>query len=400
MPDALHPMSPIPTALSGRAGALRASQIREVAEEGMRMEGVIPLWFGESAWGSPDLAVETAVAALRAGDHFYQPNSGRPALRQAIAGYMREIYGIETGLDRITVTASGMQGLALTAQAIVDPGDDVVVVDPAWPNIPGCFQIAGAAIRTVGLAARDGRWQLDLDRLLDALTPSTRALVVNSPNNPTGWVMDRASQQAVLARCRRHGTWIVADDVYSRLYLAGDHAPSFLEIAEPEDRLVSVNSFSKAWSMTGWRLGWTVAPALLEPILAMLTEFNIAGPSGFVQQAGIAALRDGEPFVAEQRTRLAAAYAVVARRLAAIPGVAFVAPEGAFYAFFRIDGLADSLGFAKRLLREAKVGLAPGIAFGPAGEGHLRLCYARDPALLEEALDRLDGFMRQESMST
>src|SRR5690606_26049533 len=176
---------------------------------------------------------------------------------------------------------------------------------------------------------------------------------------PTGWVMDRESQAALLAHCRRHGTWIVGDDVYSRLCLAGDHAPSFLQIADPEDRVVSVNSFSKAWAMTGWRLGWIVAPAALEPTLAMLTEFNIAGPAGFVQQAGIAVLRGGEDFIADQSARLAAAHALVAERLSAMPGVTYVAPEGAFYAFFRIDGLADSLGFARRLLREAKVGLAP-----------------------------------------
>jgi aspartate/methionine/tyrosine aminotransferase len=395
MPDESHPIAPIPATLSARAGALTPSQIREVAEEGMRMADVVPLWFGESAWGSPDLAVDAAVAALRAGDHFYQPNSGRPALRQAIADYLARTYGVAAGLDRITVTASGMQGLALTAQAIISPGDDVVVVGPAWPNIPGCFQIAGALTREVGLEPRDGRWHLDLDRLLDALTPSTRAVVVNSPNNPTGWVMDSDAQAAMLAHCRRLGIWIVADDVYSRLTLAGDHAPSLLENADPEDRLVSVNSFSKAWSMTGWRLGWLVTPAALERPLAMLTEFNIAGPAGFVQQAGIAALRDGEPRIAEQRQKLAAAYALVADRLAAMPGVTYIAPEGAFYAFFRVDGLTDSLGFAKRLLREAKVGLAPGIAFGPAGEGYLRLCYARDPALLATALDRLDAFMRR-----
>ena len=358
------------------------------------MADVVPLWFGESAWGSPEIAVDAAVTALRSGDHFYQPNSGRPALRQAIADYSRRVYGIDLDLARITVTASGMQGLALAAQAIVGHGDDVVVVGPAWPNISGSFQIAGAEVRVVSLRPKDGRWYLDVDQLLSALSPATRAVVVNSPNNPTGWVMGRTAQQALLDHCRRHGTWIVADDVYSRLSLTGDHAPSFLDIAEPDDRLVSVNSFSKAWSMTGWRLGWVVTPAMLEPTLAMLTEYNIAGPAGFVQQAGIAALNDGEPAIAEQRTKLEQAFALVAERLRAVPGITFIAPEGAFYAFFRVDGLSDSLGFAKRLLREAKVGLAPGIAFGPEGEGFLRLCYAQDQALLQTAFDRLEAFMR------
>lgn len=393
MPDELHTSRPS-AAVSSRASALRASQIREVAEEGMRMADVVPLWFGESAWGSPDIAVDAAVAALRSGDHFYQPNSGRPALRQAIADYSRRIHGSDLDLARITVTASGMQGLALVAQAIVSPGDDVVVVGPAWPNIPGSFQIAGADVRVVSLRPKDGRWHLDIDELVATLTPTTRAVVVNSPNNPTGWVMDRQAQQALLAHCRRHGIWIVADDVYSRLSLTGDHAPSLLELAEPDDRLVSVNSFSKAWSMTGWRLGWVVTPAMLEPTLAMLTEYNIAGPAGFVQQAGIAALRDGEPAIAGQRVKLERAYALVAERLRAIPGITFIAPEGAFYAFFRVDGLGDSLSFAKRLLREARVGLAPGIAFGPEGEGYLRLCYAQDHDLLQTAFERLEAFMR------
>lgn len=382
------------TLISRRARALEASLIREVAEEGMRMPDVVPLWFGEAVWGAPQPVIAAAVAALDSGDHFYQPNSGRMALRKAIAAYLGRLYGIEAGIGQITVTASGMQGLALAAQAIVDPGDAVVVVGPAWPNIAGTFQIAGGAVRTLPLRASAGRWQLDLDRLLAMLPPGTRAVVVNSPGNPTGWVMDPAAQQALLDHCRRHGIWIVADEVYARLYLLGDHAPSFLEIADPDDRVVAVNSFSKAWSMTGWRLGWIAAPAALGPALAMLTEYNIAGPPGFTQQAGIAALTGGEAHVAWQRDRLAAAYALVAARLAAMPGVTFIAPEGAFYAFFRVDGLADSLGFAKRLLREAKVGLAPGRAFGPEGEGHLRLCYARDAAQLAEALDRLDAFMR------
>ena len=378
---------------SQRSTAMQSSLIRTIAEKGMGQQNILPMWFGEGCWPSSEQAVEAAAAALRAGDHFYQPNSGRLSLRQAIAEYQSRLYGSGISSRRITVTASGMQGLALAAQAIADHGDRVVVLGPVWPNLAECFKLVGARVETVSLTANCGRWQLDMQRLLDKLTSDTTAVLVNSPNNPTGWVMQQEEQLQLLEHCRRHGIWIVADEVYARLCRGSDHAPSFLGIASDEDRLIAINSFSKTWSMTGWRLGWITAPPAFESVLADLTEFNIAGPAGFIQRAGEVMLQQGEAEVRLLQQRLTQAYTVLAERLAAMNGLSFLRPDGAFYCFFAIDGMSDSMQGASSLLAETGLGLAPGRAFGPEGEGHLRLCYAQPPAAIHDACDRLQSWL-------
>lgn len=381
--------------VSFRATALSPSKIRDVAELGMGDPDVIPLWFGEAAWRSPLLAIDAAKISLDRDPTHYQPNSGLPALREAIAAYLNTLHGVSIPANRITVSASAMQGLMLSAQTLTTPGDRVVMIAPDWPNIAAAFTIAGGEVEKVALTVADGRWTLDLDQLIDTLTPDTRCLMINTPNNPTGWTLSAANRQVLLDHCRKHGIWIVADEVYNRLYRHGTAAPSFVEITEPEDRFIGLNSFSKAWAMTGWRLGWMVTPPELEAPLAMLTEFNIAGAPPFVQAAGVSVVSEGEPFVAEQRDRLAAGYALVAERLGQMDRVEFIKPDGAFYAFFRIDGLNDSLETAKDILVKTKVGLAPGIAFGEQGEGHLRLCYAQPVDLLNRALDQLEQYFRR-----
>ena len=231
-----------------------------------------------------------------------------------------------------------------------------------------------------------------MDQFLSLITSTTKAVLINSPNNPTGWTMSAEDQKRVLEHCRKTNTWIVADDVYSRLCYNGSYAPNFLQICEPNDLVISVNSFSKAWSMTGWRLGWITAPKDLESVFAMLTEFNIAGPSGFIQAAGAKILKEGEEEVKKLQDRLSAALNLTEKRLQKIPNISFVKPEGAFYSLFRVNGIEDSLQLAKDLCHEAKVGLAPGIAFGPDGEGCLRLCYAQPLNVLNSAFDRLENY--------
>jgi aspartate/methionine/tyrosine aminotransferase len=286
-----------------------------------------------------------------------------------------------------------MQGLMLTAEFLVTPGDRVVAVEPGWPNIIGAFKATGADIASVAITPKGGHWALDVEELIAALTPGTKAVVINSPNNPTGWTMSVEEQHLVLEHCRRHCIWIVADDVYSRLYRHGRHAPSFLSIAETEDQLISVNSFSKCWSMTGWRLGWIVAPAAFEAKLGQLTEFNTSCTAGFVQEAGIAALGDGEEEIASLLSKIQAGYEITTDRLNTFSRVEFIEPDGAFYCFFRVDGLTDSFAAAGEILEQTKVGLAPGVAFGPQGEGYLRLCYAQPADVLEEAFVRLESFL-------
>ena len=376
---------------SSRAYHLRSSLIREIAEKGMLMEDIIPLWFGEGQWPTSQIAVAAARSALEKGDHFYQPNSGKPHFRDALCGYVNKLYGTNKTRQNITVTASGMQGLALTALALMDVGDRVVCVEPVWPNLAESFRIAGGKIDSLTLTAKNGRWHLDMDQLLAKLTDDTKALLINSPNNPTGWVCSTEEQQIILAHCRKKGIWIIADDVYARLYQHDIVAPNFLQLADEEDRLISINSFSKAWSMTGWRLGWITAPAFLEQTLAQLTEFNIACPAGFVQDAGLAMIEQGEKEVRLLQDRLKAALSLTRTRLQSLDEVSFIEPDGAFYCFFSVAGLTDSLGFAHAILEHTKVGIAPGLAFGPAGEGYLRLCYAQDETVLNEAFDRLES---------
>lgn len=294
------------------------------------------------------------------------------------------------------MTSAGVSALMLAAQLVVGAGDRVVAVTPLWPILVEIPKILGAEVQTVPLEGGADGWALDLDRLLAALTPDTRLLLLNSPNNPTGWVMPRAQQQAVLDHCRRRGIWILADEVYERLYYGGGDdavAPSFLDLAGRDERVLCVNSFSKAWLMTGWRLGWIVAPAALMDELAKLVEYNTSCAPAFVQQAGIAALREGEPAVRALVRELRASRDHLVRGLAALPGVRASAPPGAMYLFLALPGASSSLALCKRLVQEAGLGLAPGLAFGPEGEGRVRWCYACGTARLDEGLRRLAAWL-------
>jgi aspartate/methionine/tyrosine aminotransferase len=394
MPDASRSFEP--AAARPAVRALESSQIRAVANAGIGDPDVLAFWFGEPDATTPDFIRAAAIAALERGETFYTPNFGIPELRATIARYVSGLHGAVVP-EHVAVTASGMSALMLAVQALVGSGDSVAAVTPLWPNLVEIPKILGARVTTVPLTPTAGRFTLDVDRLLDALRPGTRAVLINSPNNPTGWTIDRAAQEAILAHCRRHGIWIIADDVYERLYFGddGDVAPSFLDLASPEDRLVSTNTFSKSWCMTGWRLGWLVAPAALMPEIGTLIEYNTSCSPAFVQRAGVTAITHGEPAVAAFRARLALARDRLVAGLRALPGIEVAPPAGAMYAFFRVEGLADSVAFCTRLVREAHLGLAPGRAFGAEGEGYVRWCFAADHARLDEGLARLRGFLRR-----
>ncbi|MFM0494164.1 pyridoxal phosphate-dependent aminotransferase [Paraburkholderia caledonica] len=383
--------------------ALRPSQIREVANAGFGVADVLPFWFGESDRVTPAFIRDAASAALSAGATFYTHNLGIAPLRSALADYVSELHG-ETTPDHIAVTSAGVNALMLAAQLVVGAGDRVVAVTPLWPNLVEIPKILGAHVETVSLDYGEHGWQLDVEQLLAALTPDTRMLLVNSPNNPTGWVMTREQQQAVLAHCRQHGIWIVADEVYERLYYP-DHsddgertagartAPSFLDLATRDERVICVNSFSKAWLMTGWRLGWIVAPVGLMDDLGKLVEYNTSCAPAFVQQAGIAAVQQGERFTQELVRELKASRDHLVRKLSSVPGIDVKAPAGAMYLFFSMTGASRSLELCKAMVREVGLGLAPGSAFGPQGEGFLRWCYACDVARLDAGVERLKRFL-------
>jgi aspartate/methionine/tyrosine aminotransferase len=390
----LDPSSPVSLPREA-VRALRSSQIREVANAGFGVPDVLPFWFGESDRVTPPFIREAAAEALGRGDTFYTHNLGIAPLRDSLARYVSELHGA-TPVDNIAVTSAGVNALMLAAQLVVGAGDRVVAVTPLWPNLVEIPKVLGAKVETVSLSYGERGWTLDLDRLLAALTPDTRLLMINSPNNPTGWVMTRDEQRAVLEHCRRRGIWIVADEVYERLYYgdAGERtAPSFLDIASREERLICVNSFSKAWLMTGWRLGWMVVPRTLTDDLGKLVEYNTSCAPSFVQQAGIAAVEHGEPFTRALVADLRASRDHLAAALAKLPGVDVKVPHGAMYLFFRLPGAQNSLELCKALVRDAGLGLAPGSAFGPQGEGFVRWCYACDPARLDAGVARLAHYL-------
>lgn len=375
--------------------ALVTSKIREIANAGLDAGDVLAFWFGEPDEVTPAFIREAAAAALAAGETFYTHNLGLAALREAIAAYLSRLHR-PTDTGEIAVTASGMSALAIAFQALVDPGNRVVAVTPVWPNLVEIPKILSAQVEPVALRFGPGGWTLDLDRLLDALTPATQVLVINSPNNPTGWTATPDEQRAIFERCHRYGIWIVADDVYERLYYRGDArcAPSFLDFAPADARIVSTNSFSKAWLMTGFRLGWIAAPPTLVPELATLIEYNTSCSPVFVQRAGVAAIEGGEATVAATRARFRHARDRLVGALGALPDVEVALPPGAMYAFFRVRGVADSLAFCRELVLRERLGLAPGSAFGPDGEGFVRWCFAASDERLDEGAARLAQHLR------
>jgi aspartate/methionine/tyrosine aminotransferase len=375
---------------------LPGSKIREVANAGIGRADVLPFWFGESDEVTPAFVREAAIESLRDGETFYAHNLGLAELREAIAAYASSLHR-PLGPGRIAVTSSGVSALMIAMQALAGAGDEVVAVVPVWPNLTAQPAILGAEVKRVALRPRDGIWRLDIDELQSAVTSRTRVLIVNAPNNPTGWTLTRAEQQAVLAHCRRTGTWIVADEVYERVYFepGSKAAPSFLDLAEEDDRLVVAHSFSKSFLMTGWRLGWLVVPPALQDAIGKLIEFNTSCAPVFVQRAGLAALQGAGDFVPGLVERLRNCRDTLLPLLAAVPRVQVATPLGGMYAFFRVDGEDDSLAFAKRLVAEVGLGLAPGAAFGTEGEGWLRWCFAsRDVARLGQGVQRLESALR------
>jgi aspartate aminotransferase len=371
------------------------SLIRAVANTAMGRQDVLAFWFGESDQATPSFIREAAIASLRDGETFYSENLGRFYLRQAIATYLTDLHHLPITTDRIAVTSSGVSALMLASQLLVAPGDRVVAVTPLWPNAVEIPKVVHGRVTSISLEVKDGRWTLPLDKLLHALTPGTRMLVLNSPNNPTGWTIQRGEQVAILEHCRRHGIWIIADDVYERLVYADEmrSAPSFLTLTDEHERLIVINSFSKAWSMTGWRLGWMVAPPAILPDLGSLLEYNTSCVSEFTQRAGAAAMQQGEPYVSKQRGELAGTRAKLSAALKHLPGLEVPRADGAMYLFLRVAGEDDSVRLAKRLIEEAGLGLAPGRAFGPEGEGWLRWCYAADWKKIESGIERLARFL-------
>ena len=376
---------------------LAESRIREVANAGMGRPDVLAFWFGESDEVTPDVVRQAAIDSIQRGETFYSHNLGLPELREAVSVYMSALHG-PIGVDRLAITSGGVNALMLAAQALVDAGDEVVAITPVWPNLTAQALVMGANLKCVSLRPEGGQWQLDMAALKAAITSATRLLIVNSPNNPTGWSLSRAEQSEILTHCRSTGTWVLADEVYERLYYETDTtngcAPSFLDVAKPDDRLVVVHSFSKSFLMTGWRLGWLVMPAAMTPHMGKLIEFNTSCASVFTQHAGVVALQNTADITPRIVAHLKACRDTLVPLLQAVPGVQLAPARGGMYAFFRLDGHPDSVATAKRLVAEAGLGLAPGEAFAPEAAGWLRWCFAsQDLSRLRLGVARLRAWL-------
>lgn len=376
--------------LSPRALAAPESGIVEIINYARGRDGLLPLWAGEGDLPSPDFINRAASDALLGGETFYTWQRGIPELREALSRYYARHFGVELSPEHFYVTASGMQAIALGVQAITQPGDEMIYLSPAWPNIISAIDLAGGRSVGVPLTFANGRWSLDMEKLEQAITPKTRGLFINTPSNPTGWTATHADLKAILELSRRHGLWILADEIYALYYYGGGHrAPSFLDVMVEGDRVIFANSFSKNWSMTGWRVGWIVAPPETGQVFENLIQYSTSGVAQFMQRGAVAALDQGDGFVRENFDRAKKSRDLLCDALIATNRVETLKPEGALYAFLKIDGITDSRQAALDIVDQTGVALAPGSAFGLGGESFLRACFLRDPKQIEEAADRL-----------
>jgi aspartate/methionine/tyrosine aminotransferase len=381
-------------ALAASAKAAPASGISEVATYGRARPAVVPFWVGEGDLPTPKFICDAATRSLAAGETFYTGSRGIPDLREALANYHTRLFGQPFAADRFFVTGSGMQSIQLAVSLVAGVGEEILVPTPAWPNFAAAVGVHGAVPVPVPMRLTNAGWLLDLDDLAAKITPQTRAIFFNSPCNPTGWTASREDLVTVVALARKHGLWIIADEVYTRFVYEGEpRAASFHDVAEPGDRVLYTNTFSKNWAMTGWRIGWLEADPSLGQTIENLIQYSTSGTAVFMQRGAIAALEQGDSFVEHQIARVKRNRDLVCDAFERSPRIRFSKPAGAFYMFFAIDGEPDTRALAFRLMDDIEIGLAPGGAFGDAGKGYLRMCFARTPESVETAVQRLVGWL-------
>ncbi len=388
-------MSAFPVNIRPDIAELEESKIVEVWRMGFDYPDTIGMWVGQGDLPTPRFICDATTKALAEGQTFYTHKRGIPELRQALADYHRDLYGVQIADARIAVTSSGMNAMMLIVQTLLSAGDNIVCVTPVWPNIFACAQIQGGIARQVPLVGTPQGWELNIESLFAACDARTRAIYIASPGNPTGWIMPEAQRRATLDFARARGIAVIADEVYNRLVYNARVAPSFLEIARPEDPLFVVNSFSKTWAMTGWRVGWMITPQGLTDQVDRLIEFNTSGGQGFLQAGCVAAIRQGEPWVKWMVERCRQGRDLVMERLGTMNRVSVIPADASYYLMLKVEEMGDATEFCKRLVREAGVGLAPGTAFGAGGEGYLRMCYAQGLDRLNLAMDRLQTVLRR-----
>ncbi len=370
--------------------ALTANPGAEMVRYARGKGDVITLGQGEGDMPTPDFICDAVVQALHEGRTFYCPPLGTDALRQSLSEYYARIYGLDIPSERVFVTASGSTAMHVSLASLVDKGDEVVAVTPIWKNLLGAIELTQADVNQVSLEYYDDRWNLDLDKLFDAVSERTKVMLIVTPSNPTGWTAREDELRTILDFARERGIWVLSDEVYGRLIYDGVRAPSFLDVAQPDDLLLVVNSFSKSWAMTGWRLGWIVGPREAEDKIRDVALYNNLCPPTFTQYGAIAALEQGEDFLKKQLSLWHANRDLVVARFAKMKNVHMSYPAATFYAFFKVDGQDDCIALTKLFVDEAGVLLSPGSAFGRSSKGYIRLCFAVSEARLTNALDRIE----------
>ena len=379
--------------LSARALAAPQSGIVELVNYARGRKGLIPLWAGEGDLPTPAFINKATKDALDAGETFYTWQRGLPELRQALSRFYERHFSVSLPMEHFFATSSGMHAINLCVQALTAPGDEIIYLTPSWPNIVAAVGIAGAKPVSVPVDFVGGGWSLDIAKLEAAITPRTRALFINTPSNPTGWTATEEDLKAILMLARRHGLWIIADEIYALYYYNGARAPSFMDVQTPDDLIIYANSFSKNWSMTGWRVGWIVAPPAIGQVLENLIQYSSSGLTPFMQRGAIAALDQGDDFLRSNIERARTSRDILCDTLIATNRVQTLKPDGALYAFLKVDGIEDPRAAAFDIVDKTLVGLAPGTAFGPGGGAFLRACFLRDPKQVEEAANRLAAYI-------
>lgn len=389
-PSDTSPFSGVPD----RIASIPVNQICDIADLARNDPDVIKLWIGESDLPTPQFVKDATIEALQAGRTRYTYALGVPELRQALADYHKRHWNVDLPIDRICITAGGVEAIMQSMQAVLEPGDEVIIPVPAWPNLVEIVNIVGGIVVPVPYSTRQGDgFHLDLEDLFAKVTPRTKVIAINSPSNPTGWIMPREDMVRLRDFARVKGIWILADEVYTHFTFDGSLAPSFLEICEPTDRLLITNTFSKNWCMTGWRMGWVIFPEGLSRVFDNLSQYNTTSVSTFSQYGAVKAVNEGDATIMSLVERAKIGRDIICTALERVPGVRVFWPKGTFYFFFSLDGVTDTYALARDILDKTGVGVAPGSAFGPGGEQYLRICFAVDPALIQTAADRLVTYL-------
>ena len=380
--------------------SFKETAIMEVANFGRNFQKetgkyVYPAWFGEGDTETSKLIYDKTIASLVKGKTFYTYQNGIQELRSEISRYMNEIFNINTKPENHSVVTGGMMGLRLICDLIIDSGDEVVMVGPVWPNIRSSVLLRKGNIKEISLQLKDGEWVLDYDKLIRSITSKTKMVFVNSPGNPTGWEMPKSQQERLLNHTRDVGCWLVADEVYHQITYNDLPSPSFLESSLASDKLIVINSSSKSFNMTGWRIGWITHPEELSSHIAKLVQITTTGVPEFLQDGLITALQNYKIITNELRINLKKSRDIMFNRLVSWNQVECSVPNAAFYAFFKVKGVKDSLEFSKKLILETNVGVAPGIAFGQSGEGHIRICFAAKESFINQIMDRLEPILNK-----